>query len=150
MKTAFILLILTLPAFGQEAALPDAPSFSGFVSEHRITLSVFVAATAADAYFTHRNLAGGSHYVAGCRQRPGHPTDCIQIFNGVEFNPIARPVVTRGTPAQVGYFAGLSALTIGGAYLLEKHHHPAAARWLLGIELSSEIAGAGVSGIYTR
>ena len=111
---AFISVLIFLPvaALAQEAATPstsvDFQQHKFFDRQNSILFGAHVGFAATDFALTHRNLASG----------------------GKELNPIARPFTDLGTPGEVLFFAGSTAVSIGTSYLLHKTHHHSLERWV--------------------
>lgn len=67
-----------------------------------LIIALHLAASGADAYYTHRVMAAP---------------------NPFESNPLARPFVTRGTPLLITGFSAETAIEIFVPHLLRTHNH---------------------------
>jgi hypothetical protein len=110
---AFIsaLVLLSIAASGQDATSSTSVDFQQhkfFDRQNSLLFGAHVGLAATDFALTHRNLASG----------------------GKELNPIARPFTDLGTPGEVLFFAGSTAISVGTSYLLHKTHHHSLERWV--------------------
>lgn len=116
---AALLLALCAGAFGQ---LPDAPSHKLFDDKNVVTISLLTGFVAADGITTQVLISSGAR----------------------EWNPVARPFVTRGAGGQtVACGIGLGA-SLGTAYVLHKTGHHKM-EWFA-LHLSLGIEGAMATG----
>lgn len=113
---SLILLALVLPSAAQEHSFFDRGGKAALVG----TLGM----EAADAWATHRNS---------------------ELTRFTELDPVARPFVTRGTPALAGYFAVDAGLKIGTAYVLHRLHHHKLERIYEVLGIADSTAGVTVS-----
>jgi len=91
----------------------------------RLLITVLqLAANGADFYYTNRNA---------------------HTPKFVEFDPIARPFVTHGTPLRAAYFATYVGGAIAGAELLEYFGHPKVALALRAAQIEENTRGAIIS-----
>lgn len=105
-----LILLLCVAASAQEATTPsvDFQQHKFFDRQNSLLFGAHVGLAATDFALTHRNLASG----------------------GKELNPIARPFTDLGTPGEVLFFAGSTAISIGTSYLLHRTHHHSLERWV--------------------
>jgi hypothetical protein len=106
------LILLSVAASAQDATTSstsvDFQQHKFFDRQNSLLFGTHVGLAATDFALTHRNLASG----------------------GTELNPIARPFTDLGTPGEVLFFAGSTAVSIGTSYLLHRTHHHSLERWV--------------------
>jgi hypothetical protein len=105
-------LFLAVSAVAQQAANPastvDFQQHKFWDRQNTLLFAAHAGLAATDFALTHRNLSSG----------------------GKELNPIARPFTDMGTPGEVLFFAGTTAMSIGTSYLLHKTQHHSLERWV--------------------
>lgn len=102
-----------------EMRLPDAPSHKFLDTQNMVSMSALTTLVAIDGATTQH---------------------LMQDYKFREMNPVARPLVTRGSAGQgVACAVGLSA-AVGAAYLLHKRGHHRLERWTLRLSIAGESA----------
>ena len=96
----FLFLILSCAAACAQS-LPEVPSHRFWDTSNRMLFAVDATVKTADFVATHHNLTHG----------------------GVELNPLARPLCTKGTAGQTVFFEGQSLAAVGVSYLLHRAGH---------------------------
>lgn len=115
MRYLLLLLILSLPAFGQD--VPEAPSHSFFNRGNEIRMGVIAGLVAADGITTQHIL---------------------NVDHGSEMNPLVRPLVTKGAPGQAGASLLGYAFSLGSSYLLHRTGHHRLERLMLNTTIAVE------------
>ena len=115
MRYLLVLLVLSLPVFGQE--MPEAPSHSFFERGSEIRMGLIAGLVAADGITT-QHILGVDH--------------------GSELNPLVRPLVTKGAPGQAGASVLGYAFTVGSSYLLHRSGHHKLERLMLNTTIAIE------------
>jgi hypothetical protein len=97
--------------------IPEAPSHSFFERGSEIRMGVIAGLIAADGVTT-QHILGVDH--------------------GSEMNPLVRPLVTKGTPGQVGASVLGYAFSIGSSYLFHRTGHHRLERLMLNTTIAIE------------
>jgi len=99
------------------------------MKKHLLMIALQVAVGSADFHFTNKNA---------------HTPDFV------EYDSIARPFVTHGTPLRAAYFATYVGAAIAGAELLEHFHHPNLALLLRAGQIEENTRGTIYSATHER
>jgi hypothetical protein len=98
---------------------PDTPSHNFFNAHNVVSMSALTALVAIDGVTTQH---------------------LIQDYKFREMNPIARPLVTRGSAGQVAACTMGLGVAVGAAYLFHKRGHYRLEKWTLRLSISAESA----------
>jgi hypothetical protein len=114
---AFMLLALCV---AESEELPAAPvvQHSFFSTETILETAALTGESAYDGWATQKTLSSG-----------------LALSEG---NPIARPLVMRGTPGQVASSAIGVGLALGASYTLHHFGHPRMAQWVMRVSVAGE------------
>lgn len=115
MRYLLVLLVLSVPLFGQD--MPETPSHSFLQRSSEIRMGLIAGLVAADGITT-QHILGVDH--------------------GSELNPLVRPLVTKGAPGQAGASILGYAFSIGSSYLLHRTGHHKLERLMLNATIAVE------------
>jgi len=103
----------------RQTLLPDAPSHRFFDAHNVVSMSALTALLAVDGVTTQH---------------------LIQDYKFGEMNPIARPLVTRGSAGQAVACAMGLGTDVGAAYLFHKRGNHRLEKWTLSLSIAGESA----------